>query len=133
MSPDAVMTRLSSQSESVVRASAPCPSDKRLNCVTEISAGLPDGSIEVAFRDTASNPGAVRVWRVQLLIKGRGVEDRDLVRESAVVHYGMPNLDDPAWCWPDDTGKECRPDEPSLVFKPLDGAAGLFVLSAPDG
>jgi hypothetical protein len=124
MTPETVQAVLAPQSERVAWRSAPCPQAAQQRCVAGLRAVLPDGTIEVVFR-------AGQVWQVRLWVRARGEEDRDLVRDAAVAHYGTPDLDQPAWCRPDGAGGHCRADAPSLVFEPAVGAAGELVLTGP--
>ena len=124
MTPEAVQAVLAPQSERISWRSGPCPEAAQWHCLAGLRAVLPDGTINVVFR-------AGRVWQVRLGVRGRGEEDRDLVRAAAVAHYGAPDLDQPAWCRPDGAGGHCRADAPSLVFKPAVGAAGELVLTGP--
>lgn len=124
MTPEAVQTVLAPQSERIVWGSGPCPEAAQRRCAAGLRAVLPDGRIEVVFR-------AGQVWQVRLWVRARGEEDRDLVRDAAVAHYGTPDLDQPAWCTPDGTKRHCRADAPSLVFEPAVGAAGALVLTGP--
>jgi hypothetical protein len=124
MTPETVQAVLAPQSEQVDWRSASCPQAAQRGCVAGLRAVLPDGTIDVVFR-------AGRAWQVRLLVRARGEEDRDLVRNAAVAHYGAPDLDQPAWCRPDGSERHCRADAPSLVFEPAVGAAGELVLTGP--
>ncbi len=124
MTPETVQAVLAPQSERVAWRIAPCPQPAQRRCVAGLRAVLPDGTIDVVFR-------AGQVWQVRLLVRARGEEDRDLVRNAAVAHYGAPDLDQPAWCRLDGSETHCRADAPSLVFEPAVGAAGALVLTGP--
>jgi hypothetical protein len=82
------------------------------------------------WKDRRGVPGETGVAGT-LWVRGRGEEDRELVRDAAVAHYGAPDLDQPAWCRLDGAGEHCRADAPSLVFQPVVGAAGELVLTGP--
>ncbi len=130
LTPEAVQTVLGRQSHRIEQRKGPCVSDVEQSCVLSMTADLPDGRIEVTFRDEWGTHEE-RVWRIRLTIRARGEQDRDLVREAVVEHYGPPAQEQPAWCQLDDTGRACRADAPSLVFEPLAGAAGQLVLTGP--
>ncbi len=127
MSPAQATEVLKAESEAIEERAAPCPLPPAQGC-RAIRATLPDGSMDILFQ---SSPDGLVAVRVALTVKGRGESDRDMVVAAAIDHYGPPTLNDPAWCVLDKQERRCRGDTPAMVFSPLAGAAGQFILSAP--
>lgn len=124
MTPEQATQVLRAESSNVTDRAASCRVVRVGHC-REIRALLPDGSIEVLFR---GSPDGFHSVRVALTVTGRGERDRDMILNAAIDHYGRPTLSEPTWCTPDASGGECRADAPTMVFRPLAGAAGEFIL-----
>lgn len=127
MSPAQTAQVLKVESQAIEELAVPCPQPPSQGC-RSIRATLPDGSMDILFQNSPGGPVAVRI---ALTVKGRGERDRDRVLAAAIEHYGPPTLDEPAWCALDTHEQRCRDDAPSMVFSPLAGAAGQFILAAP--
>lgn len=124
MTPEQAMQVLKAESDNVTNHAASCQPGPAERC-RRMLALLPDGSIEVLFRDS---PMGFRAVRVVLAVAARGERDRDMIVSAAIEHYGPPTLGEPAWCTVDETRGQCREDAPTMVFRPLAGAAGEFIL-----
>ena len=124
MTPEEATQVLKAESGNVTEHTAYCQRGPAELC-RRILARLPDGSIEVLFR---GSPGQFRAVRAALTVKARGESDRDAIVSAAIEHYGPPTLQEPAWCTPDASGRGCQDDAPAMVFRPLAGAAGEFIL-----
>ena len=127
MSPAQTAQVLKTESHGIEEHATPCPLPPAQEC-RSLRATLPDGSMEILFQNSPEGPVAVRI---ALTVKGRGERDREMVLAAAIEHYGPPTLNDPAWCVLDARGQRCSDDAPSMVFTPLAGAAGQFILTAP--
>ena len=127
MSPVQAAQVLKAESHGIEEHAAPCPRPPSQGC-RSVRATLPDGSMDILFQGSPEGPVAVRI---ALTVKGRGERDRDMIVAAAIEHYGPPTLDDPAWCVLDKHEQRCSDDAPSMVFTPLAGAAGQFILTAP--
>ena len=124
MTPEQATQVLRGESDNVRDQAASCGIAPTEGC-RKILALLPDGSIEVLFRPS---PGGFRSVRIALTVKARGESDRDAIISAAIQYYGPPTLEEPAWCTLDSLGGACRDDAPAMVFRPLAGAAGEFIL-----
>ena len=124
MTPEQATQVLKAESNDVTDRTASCRLAPTQQC-RKILAMLPDGSIDVLFQHSQRG---FRSVRVALTVKGRGESDRDTIVSAAIDHYGPPTLTDPAWCSLNALRRGCRDDAPAMVFRPLAGAAGEFIL-----
>lgn len=124
MTPEQATQVLKVQSDNVTDHAVSCQPGPAERC-RRILAQLPDGAIEVLFRGP---PGQFQAVRVVLTVRARGEGDRNAIVSAAIEHYGPPTLQEPAWCTPDASGRACENDAPAMVFRPLAGAAGEFIL-----
>jgi len=127
ISPAEARQVLKAESQAIEEHAVPCPLPPAQGCRL-IRAALPDGSMDILFQSSATGPLAVRIT---FTVKGRGERDRAMVLAAAIDHYGPPTLNGSAWCVPDQRERQCSDDAPSMVFNPLAGAAGQFILAAP--
>lgn len=123
--PEEVINLLSTQSRHVTSDVESCNEPPASRCVRRIAAKVPDGTLEILFRQSR-DPHPLS-WQVRLIVNGPVI--RDIVLDAATDHFGPPNMNQPAWCVSLRDQNACDPAHASLSFEPGSGDAVVVVLA----